>query len=330
MTAGAARAHARVVRAAPLLRGPTAALLRRIALGLPLVAVPALAGCSSVGSCDPRDYTWALTADETTSAAGADGVIDMDECVALCSLHAMGGAWPDGGALPPASFASQVRTCMTTGSPATMSCRFQPICRGRRPAGLLAVETAATLGGWLAENAHLEAASVPAFLDLARELELHGAPTALASACRRAAVDEVRHARAIGGLAIAWGTTPPPVRREVTEPRDLEALLLDDVVEGCVHEALGALVASHQSQAASEGWLRAAYAEIAADEARHALLSFAIADWASERTPSRVVRRADETRRRALFGLATDEPPAALSTLGLPSATRSATLTSLI
>ena len=59
---------------------------------------------------------------------------------------------------------------------------------GRRPAGLRPwrVPTrGSSAGRWLAEAAALEAASVPAFRRLARELAAHGAPARLVERARR-------------------------------------------------------------------------------------------------------------------------------------------------
>lgn len=84
---------------------------------------------------------------------------------------------------------------------------YAPTCfAGRRPAGLRPRRHGVTsLGQWLAAQAHLEAASVPAFLRLARELRTHAAPAALVRAAMAAAGDERRHARVMTTLARRHG-----------------------------------------------------------------------------------------------------------------------------
>ena len=63
------------------------------------------------------------------------------------------------------------------------------------------------LGWWvvLIVAAWLEAASIPAFIYLARELDLHGAPSGLARAALAAARDEIRHARVMYRLLEGLG-----------------------------------------------------------------------------------------------------------------------------
>src|SRR5207244_2173225 len=122
----------------------------------------------------------------------------------------------------------------------------------------------------------LEAASVPAFLLLARDLVVHGAPPALVQAALVAADDEVRHAATMAVLARAHGATPPAVELTPTPVRELRALALDNAIEGCVREAFAAACAAHQAGAAADPALRTALAAIAVDEARHAALAFAL------------------------------------------------------
>src|SRR5262249_20637467 len=132
---------------------------------------------------------------------------------------------------------------------------------------------------WLADVARLEAASVPAFVMLARDLIAQGAPAALVRAALRAADDEVRHARVMTALAPGHGAAPPAVVVAPTAPRDRAALALDNAVEGCVREAFAAVCAYHQAAAAPDPSLRDAFAAIAADETAHAALAFAIDAW---------------------------------------------------
>jgi len=99
----------------------------------------------------------------------------------------------------------QRQDCSVTsieGNQATIFCYYDAPCTGRRPVGYsppLAPEPT-NLGAHFARMAALEAASVIAFRTLARELAFHRAPLALVRGCRRAARDEIRHARATGAL----------------------------------------------------------------------------------------------------------------------------------
>jgi hypothetical protein len=180
---------------------------------------------------------------------------------------------------------SRLVSCHTTSTTAVgreIDCTYQGMC-GRRPEGLeAAAGCASTLGGVLANMAHLEAASVPAFRRLARELERFGAPRALVELARTAVRDEIRHARAVGGLARARGAQVPKVVRAPERRRSLIEFAVENAVEGCVGETVGALTALWQSVRAEDAEVRAVFAEIATDEVAHAELAWAIARWAEE------------------------------------------------
>jgi len=163
-----------------------------------------------------------------------------------------------------------------------VSCDFSQQCiGGRRPAGLRSSApcTDAGLGTWFAATAHLEAASVPAFERLHAELLAHGAPEALLRAAQSAAGDEVRHATAMTAMARSHGAEVVAVELAPVQPRGLLAMALENAVEGCVQETWAALLAAHQAEAAADPEVRALMAEIAADEARHAELAWAVDEW---------------------------------------------------
>jgi len=198
-----------------------------------------------------------------------------------------------------------------------------PLCTGRRPAGLVESGPARgpLLGAHFAEMARLEAASIDAFRQLRRELIAHGAPRRLVRAAGRAARDEIRHTRVTSALARRHGCAalPPVVERRPV--RDVEAIAVENVVEGCVREAFGALVASWQARAASVPVIRAAMARIARDETRHASLAFEVDAWLRRRLDARSRTRVEAARRQALDELATQaaDPPIELQgPLGLP------------
>jgi hypothetical protein len=285
--------------------------LRRIALGLPLVTLPGCSGGS--GPCAPNVTTHSITADQLAMLAGADGGVDPMACRELCeSLDPTGGAAlecsvgeGDGGLF--------------------LACAIERFCGGRRPAGLVDPEARATgIGEVLARCAHREAASVPAFLELAVELDALGAPRSFARSARRYAADEVRHARTLEALAARYGASVAPVARTPTPRRDLFALALDNAVEGCVREAYAAIVAAHQAEHASDPAVRSAMAEVAHDEAQHALFSYVVDDWAVSRLDPADARTVDARRCAAAAAWARAcavEPDADVrAALGLPDA----------
>jgi hypothetical protein len=170
--------------------------------------------------------------------------------------------------------------------------------------------------------ARLEAASIAAFRHLRRELVAHRAPRRLVRAAERAARDEVRHARITGGLARRHGSEPIAPRVESVAVRSLEAVAIENAVEGCVREAFGALVASWQARAASDPVIRAAMTRIARDETRHAALAFAVDAWARARLGAEARARVEHARSTAINEVSTgaQEPPVLLrAPLGLPT-----------
>jgi hypothetical protein len=211
------------------------------------------------------------------------------------------------------------------------------ISSGRRPRGLVTPsreEAVSTVAGFLARTAYLEAASVEAFRDLARELTRRGAPMELVAAASRAAKDEVRHARVMTRLAAdRGGAVPRAVRRRSTggsRARSLEAILRENAVEGCVRETFGALVAEWQARNAGSAELRGAFARIAADETRHAALAWAVARWGEPRlgaTARRRVERARRTAVRKLGGQIALAPPESVAQVaGIPRAPQACAL----
>ncbi|ATB37523.1 lipoprotein [Cystobacter fuscus] len=187
--------------------------------------------------------------------------------------------------------------------------RGNPGCAiGRRPHGLRAtdgVACAEALGRHFAAAAHLEAASIQAFLRLREELALHGADESLQDAALASALEEVMHTQLSTRLAHRFGATPPRPQVESLPPRSLFEVALDNAVEGCTRETYGALVAHHQALHARDEQVRGAMARIAEDETRHAELSWAIDRWAhtrlseSERAALREARQAAVAALRA-------------------------------
>lgn len=153
----------------------------------------------------------------------------------------------------------------------------------------------ALAGAW-ADDAAFEHASVAAFSKTALELVALGAPRDLVEGCHRAALDEITHASMGFALASAYAGAPRAPSRFPDAVRaafatDLVTLAVAAVEEGCVGETLAALVAGAQRDAATDVAVKTALVQIAADEARHAELSYAIVAWAI-REGGDVVRRA--------------------------------------
>ncbi|MBP9112392.1 MAG: ferritin-like domain-containing protein [Polyangiaceae bacterium] len=157
---------------------------------------------------------------------------------------------------------------------------------GRRPEGFAvnpAFVDSTPIGGYLAMAAELEAASVPAFRRLARELRAHGAPEALVARARAAAEDEVKHARSMRRLAKRFGGTPRAPKVGKLATRSLVDIAIENAREGCVRETFGALVATYQAHHSTDAEVRAELRVIARDETEHAALAWDIADWIASR-----------------------------------------------
>ena len=153
------------------------------------------------------------------------------------------------------------------------------IC-GRLPAGLHApARPSADVGAYFAEMAWLEAAAVVAFRHLESDLRALGAPRSLVAAARSARADEIRHAREANALARRFAASERELDAPPRASRDRFAIALENAVEGCVRETYGALVAAYQARTARDPEIRRFFTRIAADEARHAELSHAIAAW---------------------------------------------------
>jgi hypothetical protein len=213
------------------------------------------------------------------------------------------------------------------GEPAAACMATVPCHTGRAPAGLTTsgrVAADSDVGAFLAHAAHLEAASVHAFVRMVAELEAHGAPEPLVRAAKRAAKEEVQHARLMTNWARSHDAEPVRPCVEPGKIRDLEAILAENAAEGCVRETFGAVLAAHQSLAAQTDQARKRMARIARDETSHAELSWEVARW-GERKLGRAARaRVKAVRNRAVEALRDEtgrEPTAALRReLGLPRA----------
>ncbi len=292
--------------------------LRSILQRVVLVGLPACTDTSTVNRCSAathHDYTVDMASATPALQLRVESCrVDVDACPDLCSVLT------DANQLP-----GTPTTCNVTfdSSHAYVAMDNTTFCgTGRVPAGLIAVhrDRRATAGAWLAHAAWLEAASVPAFVLLARELEAHGAPRELVAAALAAAKDEIRHAAMVGALARRYGAPPPPAEVATQPPRSLEALAIENAVEGCVRETWGAALALWQSHAARDPEARDAFATIARDELSHAELGWAIDCWAHTRLDAAAAARVAAARALAVRALLEAAFDPALPELGLPDA----------
>ena len=184
---------------------------------------------------------------------------------------------------------------------------------GERPDldGLTHGERASLAEAWTADGL-LEHASVASFSRVSLVLLAAGAPADLVARAHEAALDEVRHARlcfalasAYAGEAIAPG--PFPCAGDVHIGKSLAAIAVSTLEEGCIGETVAAVLASEQLDRATDPAVRAALAQIAADEARHAELAWSTLAWAVD-AGGREVRVAVE---QALRGVLADARSAA-------------------
>lgn len=259
-------------------------------------------------SASPTPTTGATTSattgdpDTTTTAATTGPALmltDADICVMACAYHDL----EQLGALAACSIGAPE----LSGS-VQLECRYPASCGGRhhacvqpRPAA-----TAPDVASWLARAAHDEAASVHAFLALHRELAQHGAPRELLAAVLLAAADETRHAATVAALARAHGGPLLAPTLTPLAPRDLLAIAVENAVAGCVHETWAGLCATHQARHARDPDIRAAYAAIAGDEARHADLAWALAAWLGDQLSPAARSLVAAARRAAVDRLLAD------------------------
>jgi hypothetical protein len=153
-----------------------------------------------------------------------------------------------------------------------------PFGCGRRPssAEVPRARSADPLVGHVMDIAMLEALSVRAFAQLARDLRTH-APRLLPRA-RLARRDERRHARHARAVLRELGGTLGRVPSVTLVARGLEDAALDNAIEGCVSETFGAIVASVQARRAKHPSMRRFFEAIARDEVEHAALSWDVHD----------------------------------------------------
>lgn len=142
-------------------------------------------------------------------------------------------------------------------------------------------------GRWT-RAALVEHASIAAFARFAMQLLAMGAPPRLIADAQAAMGDELGHARVCFGLASAYaGRDVGPGALDIREALagDAREFVVTAVHEGCVGETVAALEASEAARHAVDPVVRAALAEIAVDEGRHAELAWRFVQWAVQRDP---------------------------------------------
>jgi hypothetical protein len=107
--------------------------------------------------------------------------------------------------------------------------------------------------------------------------------------------------------------------------RPLEAIAIENAVEGCVRETYGALVGAHQARAASDSAVRRIMKELSRDEIGHACLAWGVAEWAGTRLTPAERARVREARAEAVDQLRmevdVEAEPDLVHLAGVPDAT---------
>lgn len=266
-------------------------------------------GAACVGQWDPKagcEHQLVTLPNQCLNRAQLENTFSTEECGRLCGSGTFAFCY-----LQTSESASVTLACATC-------------IAGRRPAGLASDRPREldALGEYFAQMAHLEAASVASFRILRDELRAQGAPKRLLRAAGRAARDEVRHARATGALARRFGGRLRALSVARGAPRSLEAMAIENAVEGCVRETYGALLATRQAQAARDPQVRGVMSRIARDETRHAALSWSVGRWLETRLDGAAKRRVERAKeaavRELLTAVASEAEPSFAERVGLP------------
>lgn len=266
------------------------------------------------------------TTSEGDATTSADDGWSFELCVEICDALTAAETW-------------NITSCEKLGvdpeGAVTIECvEIVEHCDGRSHACITSQgRTADTdpVAAHLARAAHDEAASVHAFAALHAELTALAAPQDLLTRIQLAAADEVRHAAAVSALAGNHGAAcRRPTRTEISPRTPLE-IATENAVEGCVRETWAALLAAHQATWAVDPDIRRVMHTIAADEARHAELAWALDAWlrtlltADERTAVESARTAAALA--VIASVTTTTPaPALVHTAGLPDRPRATRL----
>jgi hypothetical protein len=159
-------------------------------------------------------------------------------------------------------------------------------------AGLAEATREALAKGWVLDGL-FEHASVASFARFSMQLLAAGAPADLVRDAHAAAMDEVRHAELCFALASAYAGTDLAPERLPMPPalhieRDLAAMVVESVVEGCIGETLAAAQAEEALARATDPVVVASLESTLEDEIRHAELAWRFVRWAIDAGGERV------------------------------------------
>ncbi|HTJ42007.1 MAG TPA: hypothetical protein VL463_07905 [Kofleriaceae bacterium] len=270
--------------------------LRAFLVEIALAAMPALPAC-----CPSPDVSSATKTADTRDLSLVPAIkpcIDHDACDSLCmKLLAR-----DGVANVYELYFDECRIVSAHDTYLDLSMKYyEPIeCEaGRRTDGCAApakIRAASAGAAYFVAQARLEAEAVHAFARMIRELRAHGAPSSLITRASKAREDEIRHARVVARMARDAGGSVEPVAAPPMHVRDLRAVAIENMIEGCVRETHAAAVVTHQALATRS----ATWASIARDEIDHAALAADAAAWMHARLGPSARRAIDRARANAI------------------------------
>jgi len=176
------------------------------------------------------------------------------------------------------------------GQTALMGRVFVRGCRLKRR-DLSKATTRAAIGVQWAEAARAEAASIPAFVALARDLQTAQAPADLVRRALVAVADEVRHAQVSAKIARRYLGRPlavevpnlHPATSDETSVHLLSRLAVESWRDGCLGEGIEAVRAAERGKITKSRYVRASLQTIAREEATHAELAWDVLIWATQK-----------------------------------------------
>jgi hypothetical protein len=152
-------------------------------------------------------------------------------------------------------------------------------------------------------RAQTEWASVPAFLEVAEQLQAVNAPSSLINRALEAAYDEKQHAilaagmsAKIGGGTLELGNPKTSHRMPLPGKAGLTRLAVESWMDGCLGEGTAARVAFSEANHTRDPILEQTLDQIAGDEARHAGLAWDVMAWAADRGGKAVTGALEQVR----------------------------------
>ena len=152
-------------------------------------------------------------------------------------------------------------------------------------------------------RAQTEWASVPAFFEVAEQLQAVDAPTSLIHRALEAANDEREHAilaagmsAKIGGGTLELGNPKTSHRMPLPGKAGLTKLAVESWMDGCLGEGTAARVAFSEASRTPDPILEQTLDQIAQDEAHHAGLAWDVMAWAADQGGKTVTGALEEVR----------------------------------